>query len=83
MLASMWSGRTLTLHQPERDALLLYAHFLDPLDVSYADVQEALAEARRALYGELEDECDDGYDDGAFDEIESEDSDAFSNDDTC
>jgi len=48
------------LHQAEHDALLLYAHFLDPLDVSYADAQEALAEASHALYGEdLDDECDD------------------------
>lgn len=56
------------LHQTERDALLLYAHFLDPLDVSYADAREALAEASRALYGELDDECDDDYDEDSSEE---------------
>ncbi len=51
------------LNQPERDALLLYAHYLDPLDASSSDAHEALAEARRELYGEeLDDDDDDDAD---------------------
>ena len=71
------------LHQPERDSLLLYAHYLDPLDATHADAQEALAEARRKLYGESDDDFDDDYDDDAFDEIESFDPDACSTADVC
>lgn len=71
------------LSQPERDALLLYAHFREPLDASSSDAQEALAEARRALYGELDDEFDNGYNPDAFEEMESLDPDEISSVGAC
>ena len=63
------------LHQPERDALLLFAHFLDPLDNTSADAQAALAEARRALYGESADDYANSDDDDGFEDFVPVDSD--------
>ena len=63
------AAKVLVTH--ERDALLLYAESQESLTVSQADAYDAIEEARRELYGELDD-GDDGCDIGDDNEDEGE-----------